>query len=82
MWIEHIGTIGMVAVILLVAVHFGLHFYFKYQKNKQTKNSLTKNDMPKNGVTQDEMSKVDGNEKEAIIDQEKNNDVTHDTTAK
>lgn len=35
MWIEHIGTIGMVAVVVLVAAHFGLHFYFKYQKKKK-----------------------------------------------
>ncbi|MBN2866953.1 MAG: hypothetical protein JXK16_13175 [Thiotrichales bacterium] len=35
MWIEHIGTIGMVAMVILVAAHFGLHFFFKYQKKKK-----------------------------------------------
>lgn len=38
MWIEHIGTIGLVAVLVLVAAHFGLHFFFKYQKKKKQKN--------------------------------------------
>lgn len=35
MWIEHIGTIGMVAVVVLVAAHFAVHFYFKWKKRKQ-----------------------------------------------
>ena len=42
MWIEHIGTIGMVAVVVLVAAHFGLHFFFKHQKKKQNKNKTEK----------------------------------------
>lgn len=35
MWIEHIGTIGMVAVVVLVAAHFGVHFFFKWKKRQQ-----------------------------------------------
>lgn len=45
MWIEHIGTIGMVAVVVLIASHFGLHLFFKAQKRKK-KN--TKKDENKN----------------------------------
>lgn len=37
MWIEHIGTIGMIAAIVLIAAHFGVHFYFKWQKRKKQK---------------------------------------------
>ncbi|WP_275284710.1 hypothetical protein [Thiomicrorhabdus xiamenensis] len=37
MWIEHIGTIGLVAVVVLVAAHFALHLFFKAQKKKQKK---------------------------------------------
>lgn len=35
MWIEHIGTIGMIAVVVLVAAHFALHFYFKNERKKK-----------------------------------------------
>ena len=40
MWIEHIGTIGMVAVVVLVAAHFGVHFYFKWKKRRQSKQNV------------------------------------------
>ena len=43
MWIEHIGTIGMVAVVVLVAIHFGVHFYFKWKKRRANKNSTNHN---------------------------------------
>lgn len=39
MWIEHIGTIGMIAVVVLVAVHFAVHFYFKWKRHQQNKSS-------------------------------------------
>ncbi|WP_319381361.1 hypothetical protein [Thiomicrorhabdus sp.] len=35
MWIEHIGTIGMAAVIVLIIAHFAVHFYFKVKKRRQ-----------------------------------------------
>jgi hypothetical protein len=37
MWINHIGEIMMGVFILLIAVHFGLHFYFKSVKRKKAK---------------------------------------------
>jgi len=35
MWINHIGEIAMGFFVLLILIHFGLHFLFKYQKRKQ-----------------------------------------------
>ncbi|WP_172959689.1 hypothetical protein [Thiomicrorhabdus aquaedulcis] len=37
MWIEHIGTIAMGFFVFLIAVHFGLHLWFKWQRIKQTR---------------------------------------------
>jgi len=37
MWINHIGEIAIGFFIFLILIHFGLHFLFKYQKNKQDK---------------------------------------------
>jgi len=42
MWIHHIGEIAMGFFVLLIAIHFGLHFLFKYQKKK--KDQLKNND--------------------------------------
>lgn len=39
MWIEHIGTIGMIAVVVLVGAHFAAHFFFKWKKKQKNKNS-------------------------------------------
>lgn len=42
MWIHHIGEIAMGFFVVLILIHFGLHFLFKYQKmkkNKQKQNS-------------------------------------------
>lgn len=36
MWIEHLGPIMMGAFVVLIAAHFGLHVYFKYQKRRQS----------------------------------------------
>lgn len=44
MWIEHIGTIGLVAVVVLVAAHFALHFFFKAKKRKMQKDAKTAKD--------------------------------------
>lgn len=41
MWIEHIGEIAMVAFVVLILAHFGLHLFFKMQKRKRDK--LNKN---------------------------------------
>ncbi len=35
MWIHHIGEIAIGAFVLLIAVHFGLHFMFKAQRAKK-----------------------------------------------
>jgi hypothetical protein len=43
MWINHIGEIAMGFFVLLILIHFGLHFLFKYQKRKQGK-SLSKSE--------------------------------------
>ena len=37
MWINYIGEIAIGFFILLIAVHFGLHFIFKAQKIKRDK---------------------------------------------
>ncbi len=34
MWINYIGEIAMGLFIFLLAIHFGVHFYFKAQKRK------------------------------------------------
>lgn len=41
MWINHIGEIMMGVFILLIAAHFGLHFYFKSVKRKKAKQQKT-----------------------------------------
>ncbi|WP_321324155.1 hypothetical protein [Thiomicrorhabdus sp.] len=35
MWIHHIGEIAIGFFVLLILIHFGLHFFFKYQKKKK-----------------------------------------------
>ncbi|MEA3404184.1 MAG: hypothetical protein U9R28_00400 [Pseudomonadota bacterium] len=43
MWINHIGEIAMGFFVLLIVIHFALHFVFKAQrikKDKLTKESL------------------------------------------
>ncbi|MEA1989404.1 MAG: hypothetical protein U9N57_09415 [Pseudomonadota bacterium] len=35
MWINHIGEIAMVFFVLLIAIHFALHFVFKAQRIKK-----------------------------------------------
>ena len=35
MWIHYIGEIAIGFFVLLIAIHFGLHFLFKYQKKKK-----------------------------------------------
>lgn len=34
MWIHYIGEIMIGVTILLVAAHFGAHFYFKHKRRK------------------------------------------------
>lgn len=44
MWIEHIGTIGMIAFVVLIALKLGVMFIFKWQKHRKRKQkSLTQN---------------------------------------
>lgn len=37
MWINHIGEIAIGFFVLLILIHFGLHFLFKYQKRTKDK---------------------------------------------
>ena len=37
MWIHHIGEIAIGFFVLLIAIHFGLHFIFKAQRIKRDK---------------------------------------------
>ena len=37
MWINHIGEIAMGFFVLLIAIHFALHFVFKAQKIRRDK---------------------------------------------
>lgn len=37
MWIEHIGTIAMIAFVVLVALKLGVMFIFKWQKYRKRK---------------------------------------------
>lgn len=39
MWINHIGEIAMGFFILLLVVHFGLHFLFKAKRVKKQKDA-------------------------------------------
>lgn len=39
MWIHYIGEIAMAAFVVLIALHFAVHLYFKYQKIKRNKKS-------------------------------------------
>lgn len=40
MWIHHIGEIAMGFFILLIALHFSVHFIFKALRMKKKKNIL------------------------------------------
>lgn len=49
MWIHHIGEIAIGFFVLLILIHFGLHFLFKYQKmkkNKQNANKVKESSIP------------------------------------
>ncbi|MCF6346210.1 MAG: hypothetical protein L3J00_07045 [Thiomicrorhabdus sp.] len=35
MWIEYIAEIGMGAFLLLIAIHFALHFMNRAERNKE-----------------------------------------------
>jgi len=37
MWINHIGEIAMGFFVLLIVIHFALHFVFKAQRIKRDK---------------------------------------------
>jgi hypothetical protein len=37
MWIEHIGTIAMLAFLVLIALKLGVMFWFKWQKHRKQK---------------------------------------------
>ncbi len=40
MWIHHIGEIAMGFFILLIALHFAVHFIFKALRMKKTRKTL------------------------------------------
>jgi len=46
MWIEHIGEIMIGVFVILIAAHFGLHFWMKYQKRKMQKSNTDVSDQP------------------------------------
>lgn len=50
MWIEHIGTIAMGFFVLLIAVHFGLHLWFKWQRSQKDKLQRSADDQHSDGV--------------------------------
>lgn len=35
MWIHYIGEIAMAAFVALIALHFAVHLYFKFQKRNK-----------------------------------------------
>lgn len=37
MWINYIGEIGLVFFVLLIVIHFSLHFIFKAKRIKRDK---------------------------------------------
>jgi len=52
MWIHYIGEIAMGFFVLLIAIHFALHFIFKAQKAKR-------NRLKNQSKTQESKSTVD-----------------------
>ncbi len=44
MWINHIGEIAIGFFVLLIAAHFGLHFFFKAQRVKRDKQAQKKSE--------------------------------------
>lgn len=41
MWIHHIGEIAMGFFVVLLLIHLGLHFVFKWQKHRLDKRQKT-----------------------------------------
>lgn len=41
MWIHHIGEIAIGFFVVLIALHFGVSFYFKWLKKRQKQSEQT-----------------------------------------
>ncbi|WP_275115341.1 hypothetical protein [Thiomicrorhabdus sediminis] len=39
MWIDYLGEIAMLFFVLLIALHLGVHFWFKWQKKRKQRDN-------------------------------------------